>query len=553
MKLMTRIVSSLEKCFHDTDITSLPTLSRISVLKNDHLSFQYVYRLDEHPSSITVHWSLHGDLAPYMQVRRVVPIPSLMPIYTPDHDDGQYLRTTPGLYPDLLEPTDGSDALRALRYISRALWLDGIPGERLPAGMHSLTVEMRGDDGALLASDTLEVEIIDAELPDIDFYYSQWLHCDCLADYYHVPIFSERHWEIIENFMREAVSLGINQILTPLFTPPLDTLPGGERPTVQLVDITRENGNYSFGYEKLDRWIALCNRCGIKRFEINHLYTQWGAEYAPKIMAYDDGIYRRIFGWETSAEDPEYRAFLRTFLAAFVEHMKARGDDHRCVFHISDEPWEDHLEKYREAKESIADIIGDYPILDAMSNPVFYDCGLVSTPVAAVDAIEPFLTRGVPHLWAYYCCAQGQKVSNRFFAMSSARNRCIGLQMYRHGIKGFLHWGYNFYYSQFSRGPVNPYADSCGEFFAPSGDPYSVYPAPDGSARESLRAVVFRDALDDMRALYAAEKICGRETLIKALEEQAGPIAFDRVIDHADDLLRIREWVNRIIAGQPIR
>ena len=30
--------------------------------------------------------------------------------------------------------------------------------------------------------------------------------------------------------------------------------------------------------------------------------------------------------------------FLRTFIPDFLAHMKARGDDKRCIFHISDEP-----------------------------------------------------------------------------------------------------------------------------------------------------------------------------------------------------------------------
>jgi hypothetical protein len=104
-----------------------------------------------------------------------------------------------------------------------------------------------------------------------------WFHYDSLADYYNVEIFSERHWEIIESFMKTYVEMGMNTILTPIFTPPLDTVIGGERPTVQLVDVTRENGKYTFGFDKLRRWCEMCRRVGVKE----HVHS---VEYAADIM-----------------------------------------------------------------------------------------------------------------------------------------------------------------------------------------------------------------------------------------------------------------------------
>ncbi len=48
-----------------------------------------------------------------------------------------------------------------------------------------------------------------------------------------------------------VVDNGINMILTPLFTPPLDTKVGGERPTVQLVDVNMDGDKYTFNFDNL--------------------------------------------------------------------------------------------------------------------------------------------------------------------------------------------------------------------------------------------------------------------------------------------------------------
>ena len=130
------------------------------------------------------------------------------------------------------------------------------------------------------------------------------------GDYYKVEPFSEEHWKIVANFVKSAVRLGQNMLLTPIHTPPLDTYVGGERTTVQLIDVRLDNGEYSFNFDGLKRWIKMCLDCGIEYFEMAHLYSQWGATCAPKIMATVDGEYRRLFGWETPALGGEYGKYL---------------------------------------------------------------------------------------------------------------------------------------------------------------------------------------------------------------------------------------------------
>ena len=66
----------------------------------------------------------------------------------------------------------------------------------------------------------------------------------------------------------------------------------------------------------------MCDRVGIKYFEISHLFTQWGVKAAPKVMATVDGEYKQIFGWDTVSTSDEYRAFLRQFLTE-MHHILA--------------------------------------------------------------------------------------------------------------------------------------------------------------------------------------------------------------------------------------
>ena len=105
-------------------------------------------------------------------------------------------------------------------------------------------------------------------LPKQTMIVTEWFHCDCIANYYDLETFSPKHCEYIGKFMRAAVDNGINAILTPVFTPPLDTAVGGERRTTQLVDVTKTEDGWEFGFSKLEQWVHLALAVGVEYFEI---------------------------------------------------------------------------------------------------------------------------------------------------------------------------------------------------------------------------------------------------------------------------------------------
>jgi hypothetical protein len=251
------------------------------------------------------------------------------------------------------------------------------------------------------------------------------------------------------------------------------------------------------------------------------MFTQWGAKCTPKVMATVDGEYKKLFGWETSATSDEYAEFLRALVPAIIDVLLKKGLAKKQIFfHVSDEPGRDCLEDYKKAADILSPLIDGCNQIDALSNYEFYQQRIVKTPVVATNHIETFLENNVPNLWCYYCCAQTRDVANRFFSMPSHRNRIIGVQMYKHNIVGFLHWGYNFYNLQFSKGKINPYEiTDAGKAF-PSGDSFCVYPYKD-DVIPAFRLKVFKNAIEDMRLLKLAESKVGREKTLSIIEEVA--------------------------------
>ena len=541
-----KFMSSMEKCFLDDKICDQKEKNSFVMFKNERLSFQLAYSFDGVYNAM-VSVDLSGDFAPYATVRQVVSVPVAYPVRNDTKCNSDCIRNTPGLYPDVIRPIHYDGQVKVIENQLHTLMIDVKLPENACVSDGNIIVTLSGTN--ISESAEAKIHVVNAELPPQKLIHTEWFYTDCIAEAYHTEAFSKKHWKHIKSFLKTAVDNGINMILTPVFTPELDTYIGGERMTTQLVDITVESkGNYSFDFNKLDRWIDMLDRCGIEYIEISHLFTQWGAKHAPKIMATVDGEYKKLFGWETDAHSEEYSTFLRTFLTALLSHLKAQGNDKRCFFHVSDEPHTGDEEIYTKSKESIADVLKGYPIMDALSNINFFNLGIIDHPIPANNRIKPFLEAKVPGLWTYYCVSQPIDVSNRYHAMPNWRNRSIGMQIYKYNIEGFLQWGYNFYNNQYSGDPINPYYEQSCDFSFPGGDPFSVYPHMDGTALESPRLVVFNEALQDIKAMKLAEKYTSHEEVVAVIENALGKeLTFETCAKSSEIMLRIREDVNAII------
>lgn len=609
MVIQSVITSSLEKVFPEQ--TPAACTTPFTMLKNDTFSFQAALRPVSIPGSaemasssvlcqdgsaraddsIPVKISAASPVAAQISLRRVDLMPSTLPVN--DTRDGNFISDKPGLYPDLLTPLeDGKCSLPGGMWT--AFWIGIETTKNTPTGTFPITITINIDEdkayskdisdqdsvsaGLLNISDSsfelseeaktheidknnkivilkTQIEVIDAVLPKQQLIVTEWFHGDCIADYYKIPVFSETHWEYMRRQICLGVRRGLNMILTPIFTPPLDTDIGGERTTIQLVGIEFKDGVYSFDFSRLERWVSMCLDCGIEYFEMAHLYTQWGAAHCPKIMVTEDGILKKRFGWDNDALGEDYRQFLNAFLPALTSELKRLGIGGRTVFHISDEPDESNLPQYQAAKAQVSGLLAGFPIMDAMSHYRYFTDGICETPIIATSALEPFLAGRRPaDLWVYYCCAQNYRVSNRFFGMPSARNRIIGLQLYQYQVSGFLQWGFNFYNSQLSRRHIDPFAVTDADGAFPSGDSFLVYPGPDGEPLESLHMAVFYEALCDLRALRLLERLTSREHVLSLMEDGLDePLTFTAYPRDAEFLLRLRERVNREIAEYKTR
>jgi hypothetical protein len=535
------LCDSLEKVFTDREPRPMNREIPLSAFAGETVSFQVAFRppaTRSYEAVGAVQVEVGPAAARYTRVSSVDLVPCTLVAFEP-HDDG-WLRDTAGLYPDLLRPLGGDGMVAPYLGQWRAVWF-AVTAEAGADGVLPVEVTVRSvRTGEALFATTVPVQMHPQRLPELDIVNTHWVHGDGLATYYGVEVFSEDFWTIAERFVGKAAEMGVNSVLTPVWTPPLDTAVGGTRRPVQLVDIADEGGAYRFGFEKLARWMDLCRGQGIRYLEIAHLFTQWGAEHAPAMYVQTGSGLEHRFGWHTDATDPAYRRLLEALLPALRDVLEAGWGLDRVIWHISDEPHgETMLGSYRRARQVVDDLLDGCTIVDALSDFDFYSSGVVEHPVVATDALDPFFAAEIQGLWMYYCVGQQEGVANRFIGQPSTRNRVLGTQLFRFHAAGFLHWGFNFYNTRLSTGPINPFEDttSGGAFLA--GDPFIVYPGAEGAPWESIRFRVFAEAMTDHRAMQALRDLAGEEAVLRIIDAD-GHLTMTRYSGDPDHYRRVR-------------
>jgi len=536
-KIQIRLLSSLSKVFPGDPLADKAVTSA-SALRGEVFSFQLAVRSEMHVKEATL--TVRSGLERVLRVRRVGLAPCELPFI---HWDEGMIRREAGLYPDpLLDFIDGKFPLFPGQW--RALWITVDLPKAVKAGVYPIDLSVTAGE-AKTETARFTLKVLDAVLPAQTLLQTQWFHADCLAVHYRAPVLSEAWWGHVGRYMKNAAAHGINMILTPLFTPPLDTRVGGERPTVQLVGVEKNGSRYHFDFSALKQWIELALASGLTTFEMSHLFTQWGAGFAPKIVVTEKGVPKKLFGWHTPAMDKPYQDFLAQFLPALVHFIYRAGIRDQVYFHVSDEPGLAHLEAYKAAAASLAKHLADFPVIDALSSIEFYRTGAVKRPVPSNNHIEDFVEAGVPGLWTYYCVSQWKKVPNRYFNMPSSRNRILGFLLWKYKIEGFLHWGFNFWHAQYSVRSVNPFENTDAGHGFPSGDSFLVYPGEEGPV-DSLRHEVHREGLQDMRALQLLEKKLGRDKTLAFLERGLKkPLSMEEYPRDTAWLLSTRERINK--------
>lgn len=468
----------------------------IDAARGERVSFQVVVRTQSAPIELEVTADAPKDVA--TQIRRVgyVLMKHLNTGNRPSEVEG--FENIPGLVPDPLFP---ESSYAAGPHETNAFWINlSVPKDASP-GELSIPVIVKTGDKTLVTCN-VKLVVHNAVVSERkDFPVTHWFYCDALSDFYHIKPFDDAFWPILEKYILDLVQHGNDVMHTPVFTPSTD---GVKKPN-QLLRVTKQGDRYIFDWSLVHRFIALAKKCGIRRYEWAHFFTQWGCKNAIRIYSGDPSEEHLLWPAETPATSPLYREFLSQYIPALDKFLDNEGIRDVSYFHISDEPHgEEALASYRAARKMMRELAPWMKFMDALSQLSFAKEGLVDMPIPILNEAPAFAKAGYP-AWCYFCGGPRDEYLNRELDTPLAKIRMSGWLFYRLRSKGFLHWGYNYWYRSQTREMIDPFTEQSGDAWPgwAYGDTFVVYPGPDGPI-DSIRWEVFAESLQDYALLQAA-------------------------------------------------
>ena len=392
------------------------------------------------------------------------------------------------------------------------------------AGKYTVTIRVYSSRGfaaeKLIKTYELPLHVFDYTMPDTKdyrFHLDLWQHNANIARKHDVRLYSDEHFEVIENYVKTLGALGqkaVTVIASEIPWSGQNVHKVTNYPTdmyeYNIIRVTKKDGKFEYDYSAMQRYIDLCFANGIDReIEVFGLINIWndpvngyGKVYeddpdAVRIRYYDadEGIFRYM---DSNEQIADYVAALERY---FMD-----TDQLKYVQIVADEPAD--VEKYRNSLNRLHAAAPNFVYKVAINHIEFieefgdYISDIVPTINFAADKAEYLSKRaksGKGRTCLYVCCSPDYP--NTFLSSPAYESEVIGMFIHKIGLDGFLRWNYTVW-------PENPRERL--SFRAPSwkaGDTNFVYPAHNGKVLLSLRWYNLKRAVEDYELLSRVSEI----------------------------------------------
>lgn len=430
----------------------------------------------------------------------------------------------------------GRDRKMELKAVApAAVWAEiKIPEDAEPGHYQVLIKLWRAQgnqDEELFAEKEVELEILGYCMPKPEEYYFRldlWQHVSNVARQFSVPLFGEKHFEILREMVKSLAQLGQKSVTVVASDSPWR---GWEcwkniRSEAELYEysmigtIKKKDGSFVYDYRVMQRYIDLCREYGISdEIEVFGLVNIWRlTEFDRKELCeeYPENILIRYFDEEKGSF-----GYLRrkeeicSYITALEQYFIRTGQIDR-VRVAADEPAD--FERYKKSLALMREIAPAFRYKTAFDHAEFMEHleeGITALApnfycvCSCYDKMLELKQKNPEFRYQWYICC-GPEYPNTFLDSGLLEARFVAILNSIFGFEGLLRWAYTCW-------TKNAAEDiRYGDWRA--GDLCLVYPSRSGGILKSLRWKGLKRGIEDYELLERLRQQEKVDVIKKVLE-----------------------------------
>ncbi|SUJ01440.1 Uncharacterised protein [Sphingobacterium spiritivorum] len=307
-----------------------------------------------------------------------------------------------------------------------------------------------------------------------------------------VEPYSETYWKIIGVLAKKMAEYNQNVVLIS---------------ALDLASYKVEKGIWKIDFKHFDQTVEIFKKAGVLgRIEgghIGHRSGDWASSFVVRVPVPESDTVKFK---NVAIQDPEAKEFYKVFFLALKEHLQKKGLSSIYFQHIADEPTGDNKQSYIDIATYVKSIVPDFRIMEACHSKDLAET--IDLWVPQLDFLSKDFSfykerlKKDDEVWFYTCLSPRDNYANRFLDQPLIKTRLLHWINYKYGIKGYLHWGLNYWND-------DPYKETTGinsegGNILPAGDSWIVYP---GYLKlyGSIRLEAVRDGINDYTLLQMLE------------------------------------------------
>lgn len=379
------------------------------------------------------------------------------------------------------------------------------------------------------------------------FYLDLWQHLTSLSRYYQVPLWSDEHFRIIENYLeplKEANQKVSDLVVTDYPWAGQGCYAEEENPSslyeYNIVQVSQKDGKIRCDFSNLDRYLTLAKKYQMDdEIDSFGLLGNWSAkDFGNPLSDYRDPLRIRYYNLNEHHFDFIHNKIqLKAYLTQLFKHLQDLGVWDKVLI-MADEP---NDLKITESYQSFLQECSELPIgykFAVLHDRVLKDQNKLLENYSIISSIlcdnihdsNSIVTKSLPQLTWYTCCFP--KNLNQFVRSPLMESRLVGPLTYLFNMKGFLRWNYCLWVN-------NPAEDITYKNWKWSaGDMFFVYPGKNGKPEYSLRFKQIIYGIQDFNFFKYCEEKVGRTVVLEVLQKLTGNVD-DVSYNKQDDTINV--------------